>query len=97
MKIEEAKERLYKIQGYSDIQLNDGDYEAIDTIIFELDKKEKTINLMSEFIDKVDSKSQHCMGYICTVATTYYPEEERKRICCNCIKNIFKEKAEGMK
>lgn len=60
----------------------------------EIEKKDRQIDLMADFIDRIDEKSEHCRGYLCTVATTYYPEEERKKICSNCIKGIFKNKAE---
>lgn len=55
-----------------------------------IEKKDETINKMADFIDEVDTKNKHCAGLLCTVATTCYPEEERKRICCSCIKQQFK-------
>lgn len=52
----------------------------------------------AEIIEKVDSGK--CNGaFFCTVATTCYGEEERKRICTACWKELnqmYKDKGEEL-
>ncbi len=48
-----------------------------------------------ENIENIDEKVEEiyrqkkysCAGYMCVVATTCYSEEEKKKICCQCLKN----------
>lgn len=70
------------------------DKELINMIVEERNTFYKMIDFMAEYIDRVDTKHNHCAGFLCTVATTCYPEEERKKICCNCIKIWARKEAE---
>lgn len=74
-------------------QVHNYDVKMIDEVKGEAVKLYRMIDLMADFIDTIDTKGLHCAGLICDVATTVYPKEERKRICTNCIKSQFREKA----
>lgn len=55
---------------------------AIDTVLSELEKKEKQIDLMAEFINKFDLDESICKDIKCNNDVT-------KQDCINCIKKYF--------
>ena len=77
-----------KMRLYDDIEEAQFQIKELET---ENNKLNLIINKMAEFIDEIDIKQTHCLGLWCTVATTCYPEEERKKICIDCIKRTFRE------
>ena len=56
--------------------------EAIETVLSELEKKEKQIDLMAEFINKFDLDESICKDIKCNNDVT-------KQDCINCIKKYF--------
>lgn len=56
--------------------------EAIETVLSELEKKDKIIDLMAEFINKFDLDESICKDIKCKNDVT-------KQDCINCIKKYF--------
>lgn len=94
--IDEYDKLEYEEQEFENKMRLYDDIEERQSQIEELEEENKKLNLMinkmAEYIDEIDTKGHCCQGLICTVATTYYPNEERKRICTDCIKNQFRKK-----
>lgn len=56
--------------------------KAIETVLSELEKKDKIIDLMAEFINKFDLDESICKDIKCNNDVT-------KQDCINCIKKYF--------
>lgn len=72
-----ADEKEYRLPYLTSIEK-----QAIDTVLSELEKKEKQIDLMAEFINKFDLDESICKDIKCNNDVT-------KQDCINCIKKYF--------
>lgn len=73
----EADEKEYRLPFLMNIE-----QQAIDTVLSELEKKDKQIDLMAEFINKFDLDESICKDIKCNNDVT-------KQDCINCIKKYF--------
>lgn len=94
MNIEEAKEQLRSLQDHCETMGDDifrKDAEAIETVLVELDRKNKIIDKMARRIIKLDNSDQYCLGrkkrcpynrptlIKCKECVKYYYEKRNKR------------------
>lgn len=85
MNIEEAKKLVNKLNwSHFDMseEASDEYVDAVQTVLSELEKKDKIIDLMAEFINKFDLDESICKDIKCNNDVT-------KQDCINCIKKYF--------
>lgn len=94
MNIEDVKEQLRSLQDHCETMGDDifrKDAEAIETVLVELDRKNKIIDKMARRIIKLDNSDQYCLGrkkrcpynrptlIKCKECVKYYYEKRNKR------------------
>lgn len=99
MNIEEAKEQLRSLQENAKANIDTDeifkmDYEAIEIILAELERKDKIIDKMAQKIAKIDNSDQYCLGrkrmcpydkptqFKCKECIKYYYEKRNKNGNC---------------